>query len=93
MTCGGEEEISATGGGEDGGGGDVVELAATRADVGRHNESGRGRECCRAGGGWWTTRLKGEGGRREALPSLRRTKDDKDGWDLPPPQVRWSRMV
>jgi hypothetical protein len=33
--CGGEEEVAAMGGGDDGGGGDVVELAATRADVGR----------------------------------------------------------
>ncbi len=55
MTCGGEEEVAATGGGDDGRGGDVVELAATRADVGRRDESGRGRECCSAGGGRWTT--------------------------------------
>jgi len=62
LTCGGEEEVAATGGGDDGGGYDVVELAATRADVGRRNESGRGRECCHAGGGRWTTRLEGGAG-------------------------------
>ena len=37
----GEEEVAATGGGDDGGGGDVVALAATRADVGRRDESGQ----------------------------------------------------
>ncbi len=51
MTCVGEEEVAATGGGDDGGGGNVVELAASRADVERRDESGRGREFCRVGGG------------------------------------------
>jgi hypothetical protein len=34
----------ATGGGDNGGGGNVVALVATRADVGRRDESGRGME-------------------------------------------------
>ena len=55
LMCGGKEEVAATGGSDDGGGGIVVELAATRADVGRHDESGRERECCHVGGGQWTT--------------------------------------
>ncbi len=67
MTCSGEEEVAATGGGDNGWCGDVVELAATRADVGRRDESERGRECCRAGGGRWPTRLKGGAGDAKRL--------------------------
>ena len=77
LTCGGEEEISVTGGGENGGGGDGVELAATRADVGWHNESGRGRECRCTGGGWWTTRLEGRAGDAKRCHRYGRQKTTK----------------
>jgi hypothetical protein len=54
----------------------------------------RGRRCYRAGGyesRCWTARL--EGGGRATRSVVVATKDDDDGWDLPPPPARprWMR--
>jgi hypothetical protein len=82
------------GGGDDGGGDDVVALAATRADVGRRDESGRGMEedtvmmavgmsSCGGGAVDDTTRGRGAGDskRRCRYGGQRRWVND-DGWDL-----------